>query len=197
MATISKKNSRLAFWISLLWVSSMQNAIFGFNTSVTFMLLAFVSMGLGGRLTFFTVWKYCIYVLFEVLIHYYSVCSSILTFSLQFLLFRENTQFASWVSHNVSRFCVLPLFFLCYSSTLLYSLLYSVPEKGLWISLSFTFGFLYVYSAAPMSHALGCLFCDLQIIPPVQTPFFKRVWAREIVWAAASCWLITHDHHQS
>lgn len=122
MATISKKNSRLAFWISLLWVSSMQNAIFGFNTSVTFMLLAFVSMGLGGRLTFFTVWKYCIYVLFEVLIHYYSVCSSILTFSLQFLLFRENTQFASWVSHNVSRFCVLPLFFLCYSST------FSVPS---------------------------------------------------------------------
>lgn len=198
MTTIFKKNSRLTFLISLLWVLSMQNAIFWFNTSVTFMPLAFVNMGLGSGLTFFTVWKYGTYIIFEVLIHYYSGYSSILTFSLQFLLFRENSQFASWVSHNISRFCVLPLFYVVAALfVFLHSPLHSVPEKDLWISLSFTSRFLYVYSAAPLSHTLGRLICDLQIIQPVQTPFFKRARAREIVWAAAASWLITHYHHQS
>lgn len=86
MVTIFKKTSSLAFLISLMWVSSMLKAIFGFNISVTFMPLAFLSMGLGGGLTFVTIWKYCIYIISEVLILYYSGYSSILILSLQFLL---------------------------------------------------------------------------------------------------------------
>lgn len=142
-----QKNSRLAFLISLISVSSMQNAVFGFNTSVTFMPLAFLGMG------FCTVWKCCVYIIFGLLIHYYSGYSPILAFSLQFLLFRENGQFASWLSHNILRFCVLLLFYVTAALFMfLHTPLHSVPEKGLWISLSFTSRFLYVYSAAHLSY---------------------------------------------
>lgn len=148
------------------------------------MALAFVSMGLGvGSLSLLSE-NFAFILFFKVLIQYYYGYSAILTFTLQFLLFRENSQFA------ISRLCMLPLF--CYRST------FCIPSFttsfGAWKRLvnkpQLYFYFSVCLLSSPLNHTLEWLICNLQIIQPVQSPFFKRVWAREIVGAAASSWLI-------
>lgn len=121
MATIFQKKSQIDF-LNISLMGQVCKMLY-FNTSVTFMPLDFRSMGFAGEFSFYTVWKDCICIIFEVLIHnYYYDYSSILMFSWQCLLFRENGQFASWVSYYIKVLCTA--FFLCYSSNFLCSFIY-------------------------------------------------------------------------